>query len=184
VPQPLAVFDLDGTLVETGPDLADSCNVVLAARGLPMRLEWFAVIEGRRFYNDSTSTTPESTAAALKAIDQPVWLLAGGRDKGCAMDRLTATVGETARGAALFGETAEKLRAEAAARNPRLPCVAVETLADALRWCWARSEPGHAIVLSPGCSSVDQYPNFRRRGEHFAELVRAMANPLARSRPV
>ncbi len=33
--RPLAVFDLDGTLVETGPDLADSCNQVLAARGLP-----------------------------------------------------------------------------------------------------------------------------------------------------
>lgn len=31
----LAVFDLDGTLVETGPDLVDTTNTVLAARGHP-----------------------------------------------------------------------------------------------------------------------------------------------------
>jgi UDP-N-acetylmuramoylalanine--D-glutamate ligase len=149
-------------------------------RGLPMRLEWFAVIEGRRFYNDSTSTTPESTAAALEAIDDPVWLLAGGRDKGCAMDRLTSAAAGLARGAAFFGECGETLRADVTRRKPGLPCTAVETLADALPWCWARSKPGEAILLSPGCSSVDQFPNFRRRGEHFAELVRAMAHPLDR----
>jgi UDP-N-acetylmuramoylalanine--D-glutamate ligase len=148
--------------------------------GLPMRLEWFAVIEGRRFYNDSTSTTPESTAAALEAIDEPVWLMAGGREKGCAMERLTSAAAARARGAAFFGQSGEMLRADVARRNAGLPCTAVETLADALRWCWDRSKPGEAIVLSPGCASGDQFPNFRRRGEHFAELVRAMADPLRR----
>ena len=32
----LAVFDLDGTLVETGPDLVETCNWVLAEHGLPV----------------------------------------------------------------------------------------------------------------------------------------------------
>jgi len=169
-----------------GAALAAGCGEASAGRGLeefrglPMRLEWFAVVEGRRFYNDSTSTTPESTAAALEAIDEPVWLLAGGRDKGCAMDRLAVAAAEMARGAAFFGETAERLRAGVAGLKPRLPCVAVETLADALRWCWRRSKPDEAILLSPGCSSGDQFLNFRERGEHFAELVRAMADPLSR----
>jgi len=100
------------------------------------------------------------------------------------MERLTSATAARARGAAFFGQSGEMLRADVARHNAGLPCTAVETSADALRWCWDRSKPGEAIVLSPGCASGDQFVNFRHRGEHFAELVRAMADPLERSRPV
>ena len=63
-----------------------------AFRGLPQRLEWFAVIDGRRFYNDSTATTPESTIAALRSLDVPVWLLAGGKSKGFDFEPLAAEI--------------------------------------------------------------------------------------------
>ena len=39
-----------------------------------------------------------------------------------------------------------------------------------LDWCWRRSRPGEAILLSPGSASTDQFQNFRRRGERFVEL--------------
>jgi UDP-N-acetylmuramoylalanine--D-glutamate ligase len=49
---------------------ADEIRRGLAAfRGLPQRLEQIALIDGRRFYNDSTATTPESTIAALRSLD-------------------------------------------------------------------------------------------------------------------
>src|SRR3569623_2388136 len=35
MPAPLLVFDLDGTLVDSAPDLVDTLNVVLAREGLP-----------------------------------------------------------------------------------------------------------------------------------------------------
>src|SRR3569833_473667 len=35
MPTPLLVFDLDGTLVDTAPDLVDTLNVVFAREGLP-----------------------------------------------------------------------------------------------------------------------------------------------------
>jgi phosphoglycolate phosphatase len=35
MPAPLLVFDLDGTLVDTAPDLVDTLNVVFAREGLP-----------------------------------------------------------------------------------------------------------------------------------------------------
>jgi phosphoglycolate phosphatase len=35
MPAPLLVFDLDGTLVDTAPDLVDTLNVVLTREGLP-----------------------------------------------------------------------------------------------------------------------------------------------------
>src|SRR6478609_2349201 len=35
MPAPTIVFDLDGTLVDTAPDLVDTLNVVFAREGLP-----------------------------------------------------------------------------------------------------------------------------------------------------
>jgi len=148
-------------------------------RGLPMRLEWMAVVGGRRFLNDSTSTTPESTAAALQSIDEPVWLIAGGRDKGCDLAKLTVAAAKTARGAAFFGETGEKLRKETSALAPSFPCTAVETMDEALDWCWQRSGAEEVILLSPGCSSGDQFRDFRHRGQRFTDLVGAMIGRIS-----
>jgi UDP-N-acetylmuramoylalanine--D-glutamate ligase len=145
-------------------------------RGLPQRLEWFAVVDGRSFYNDSTATTPESTVAALESLDVPVWLLAGGQSKGFDFGPLAEAIVARARGAAFFGSAREELLAQIAARTPSLPCMAVETLEEALKCCWPRSEPGEAIVLSPACASTDQFLNFRQRGERFVEMVRRLAN--------
>ena len=148
--------------------------------GLPQRLEWFAVVDGRRFYNDSAATTPESTVAALEALDGPVWLLAGGADKGCDFGPLAAAIARRAAGVALFGAVAGMLQGRIAAENGRLPCAAVGTMGEALDWCWKQSRPDDRIVLSPACSSHDQFRNFRQRGEQFAAMVSALAKRVDR----
>ncbi|MCD4727693.1 MAG: UDP-N-acetylmuramoyl-L-alanine--D-glutamate ligase, partial [Pirellulales bacterium] len=145
--------------------------------GLPQRLECVADITGRRLYNDSASTTPESTVAALRSLDVPVWLLAGGAAKGCDFGPLAAEIVRRARGAAFFGDVREKLIERVASINRQFPCIAVETLDEALQWCWMRCRSGEAIVLSPGCAGTDQFCNYRRRGEHFVELVGRLHNP-------
>jgi len=141
---------------------------------LPGRLEMFAVIGGRRFYNDTTATTPDSTIAALHAVDRPVWLLAGGSDKGIDFGRLASEITRCARGAAFFGAVRKVLHSQVVARAPAFPCTVVETMAEALRWCWQRSRPGECIVLSPGCASHDQFRDFRHRGAKFVELTGAL----------
>ena len=154
-----------------GCDAAAIRRGLASFRGLPQRLERIAVIDGRSFYNDSAATTPQSTIAALQSLDQPVWLLAGGRNKGFDFTPLCAEVARHARGAAFFGSCGQQLRGLAAAVAPAFPCTARETLAEALDWCWQRSRPGEAILLSPACASTDQFLNFRQRGERFVELV-------------
>jgi UDP-N-acetylmuramoylalanine--D-glutamate ligase len=149
-------------------------------RPLPQRLQWFAVVDGRRFYNDSAATTPESTIAALQSLEMPVWLLAGGKSKGADFASLAAAIARHASGAALFGSAGGELCDRIRVEQPQFPCVAVETMEEALRWCWPRSRPAEAIVLSPACASTDQFRNFRQRGEHFVELVCRLANPLNR----
>jgi len=140
---------------------------------LPQRLQPIGRIEGRRLYNDSSSTTPDSTIAALAALEGPVWLLAGGTDKGLDFGPLAAAVAGRACGAAFFGAVGRELHRQVAARAASFPCAAVETMRDALWWCWHRSRPGDSIVLSPACASHDQFRNFRARGEEFVALVEA-----------
>jgi UDP-N-acetylmuramoylalanine--D-glutamate ligase len=149
-------------------------------RPLFQRLEWCAVVEGRRFYNDSAATTPESTIAALRSLKMPVWLLAGGKSKGADFAPLAAEIARHASGAALFGSAGGELCDRIRTEQPQFPCVAVETMEEAFRWCWPRSRPAEAIVLSPACASTDQFRNFRERGQHFVELVCRLANPLTR----
>ncbi len=144
---------------------------------LPQRLEWIATIDHRHIYSDSTSTTPESTVAALQSLDAPIRLLAGGKNKGSDLRPLAGEIALCTRGAAFFGEVREELRrlTTTAAAEP-FACTAVETLDEALQWCWSQSEPGDAILLSPGCASTDQFRNFQHRGRRFVELVDGLAN--------
>jgi UDP-N-acetylmuramoylalanine--D-glutamate ligase len=151
---------------------------LLGFRGLPQRMEMIAEIGVRKFYNDSTSTTPESTIAALESFDQPTLLIAGGRDKGFDFTEMLETIGRLAVGAAFYGEVGPSLCERLKAATADTIAVALPTLNEALDWCWNKSMPGDAIVLSPGCSSHDQFRNFRERAERFAELVEQLAKKL------
>ena len=139
--------------------------------GLPGRLELIRTVGGRNLYNDTTSTTPDSTIAALTTLGRRIWLMAGGVDKGLDFAPMSAAVIRYSRGAAFFGSVGNLLAEQVQARSKDFPCIATETMAGALGWCWERSEAGDAIVLSPGCASHDQFRNFRDRGRRFEELV-------------
>ncbi len=161
--------------------LAAGCDEAAVRMGLegfsalPQRLELVAVLDGRRFFNDSSSTTPESTVAALRSLEGRVWLVAGGHDKGLALAPLCEVIARRACGAAFYGSVREVLLAQVTARAPSFRAISAQTMAEALVWCWEHSRPGDAIVLSPACSSHDQFQNFRRRGEHFTRLVSELA---------
>jgi len=143
--------------------------------GLPGRLERIATIDGRTFYNDSTATTPESAVAALESFDGPIWLLAGGGDKGIDMEPLAEAIVANAYGAAFYGHLGPRLHQALRSRSDRLPSACCRSMAEALAWCWAASREGDRIVLSPGCTSHDQFRNFQQRGEAFVNLVSSLA---------
>jgi UDP-N-acetylmuramoylalanine--D-glutamate ligase len=157
--------------IGAGCDLDAIRQGLLSFRSLPQRLELIAEIDGCRFFNDSTATTPESTIAALRALDMPVWLMAGGKNKGFDFRVLAQEIVRRARGAAFFGASAAELQQWASRESPDFPVAAMTTMAEALAWCRRRARRGEAILLSPACASTDQYRNFRERGERFAALL-------------
>jgi UDP-N-acetylmuramoylalanine--D-glutamate ligase len=139
--------------------------------GLPHRLAMVADIRGRRFYNDSKSTTPQATFAALCAVEDPMWLLLGGAMRPIDLSEVVKRAIRKAKGVALFGEAAPLLAAAFRRADPRFPCCWPGSFDGALKWCFGNSRPGEAIVLSPGFPSTDQYRDFAHRGEEFARIV-------------
>ncbi len=138
---------------------------------LPHRLQLVGEFAGRRFYNDSISTTPESTIAALDSFDEPVVILAGGYDKQIDLSGMASRIAERAKAASLLGQTASSLLARIAAKNAEIPVATCPDFESAFAWAFKQSSPGDVILLSPGCASFDWFRNFVDRGEQFCSLV-------------
>jgi UDP-N-acetylmuramoylalanine--D-glutamate ligase len=141
--------------------------------GLPHRLAFVAEIAGRWFYNDSKSTTPAATIAALNTMDRPTWLLLGGADKQIDLTPLVHEVASRAEGVAAFGAVADQLDS-LLKQHGGIVHHRTNILAEALHWCHQQSEPGDAILLSPGCASTDQFRDYMHRGDEFERLVNSV----------
>ncbi len=143
-------------------------------QSLPHRLQWVGGAAGRDFYNDSLATTPESAIVALAAFDRPTVLLAGGYDKQVDLSAMATAIAGRCRAVACMGTTGPRLR-ELITQVPRNQAVvspSCQNFGEAFDWAVMQSQPGDAIVLSPGCASYDWFRNFADRGQQFTERAR------------
>ena len=140
-------------------------------RGLPHRMETVATIAGVDWYNDSKATNLSSTARSLEGFaDRSVHLILGGRHKGADPRQIGGAVRRKAARLYLIGEAAELFRD---ALGDATPYEMSGDLATAMAAAGAVAAPPEAVVLSPACSSFDQYLNFERRGDEFRRLALA-----------
>lgn len=146
-------------------------SALASFEGLPHRLSMVVEHGGVQFYDDSKSTTPAATLAALAAIKRPTWLLAGGASKGADFRQLGKAVASYARGAACYGASATQIESALRAADADFPRSTHQSLSQALDWCLDRARPGDAILLSPACASHDQYRDYAQRGADFRQCV-------------
>jgi UDP-N-acetylmuramoylalanine--D-glutamate ligase len=143
---------------------------------LPHRLEVVADCDHILWVDDSISTTPESTLAALASFgENEIVLLGGGQDRGQDYAQLGQTLAE--RGAAVIGLPSTGPRLVAAARLAGVSAArAIETtgMEQAVAKARALAGPGAVILLSPAAPSYDTYRNFQERGEHFRALASSL----------
>jgi UDP-N-acetylmuramoylalanine--D-glutamate ligase len=148
--------------------------------GVPHRLELVRVWEGASWYNDSIATAPERTIAAIQSFEEPLVLLAGGRDKNLAWDELAALARRRVDHLILFGEAAEKiwlaLVAERQAAGEEWPYTVSRCtgLQQAVQEASRIAEPGDVVLLSPGGTSFDEFRDFEDRGEAFRKWVKQL----------
>ena len=145
-------------------------------RGVPHRLEIVRELRGVRWYNDSIATTPERTMAAIRAFNEPIVLLLGGRDKNLPWDDLAALIRRRVDHVLLFGEAAEKIfNALGPERGRPYGVLICENLKDAVFQASVIAEKGHVVLLSPGGTSYDEFKDFEERGEKFRAWVQELS---------
>lgn len=144
---------------------------------LPHRQEVWRDHRGAFFVNDSKATTVHATAYALKHLGSRFsrlhWIL-GGRYKGDNFSDLLSGFRETD-SIYVVGEAASVIQGQLSQRGE-----VFDTLRTCLENVLSKIEPGEALVLSPACSSYDEFDHFEQRGDFFLSEVRKRRGTLIR----
>jgi UDP-N-acetylmuramoylalanine--D-glutamate ligase len=150
----------------------DAIRRVLATfPGLEHALEIVRERRGVRFVNDSKGTNVDATLKALESIDHPIWLIAGGRDKGGDFSRLAQAVNRRVKRVILIGEAAPLMQR---AWEGVATMAEAATLRDAVELAAQGASPGDVVLLSPACASFDMFADYQDRGRQFKALVHAL----------
>ncbi|NDC82157.1 UDP-N-acetylmuramoyl-L-alanine--D-glutamate ligase [bacterium] len=165
--------------VALGWQESDAIEKLLSYLPLPHRMEWVRHIDGRDFFNDSKATNPESTLVAVSSFASPVHLLLGGKDKGLEMAVFLQQVNQMVASITVYGEIGDRIIRTLDNVSCTIPVKQVDTLDAATLWAFEHSDPGSVILLSPACSSFDQFTDFNHRGDHFKAYVHAIRSVSA-----
>jgi UDP-N-acetylmuramoylalanine--D-glutamate ligase len=179
------IYDLDGTSLKNPPNLQNAAAAILASRlmgcqqqdiakalasfkPLEHRMTLVAEIGGVSFINDSKATNVGAVYSALKAMHQPVILIAGGRDKGGDYSILAEPIRQKVKHLLLIGEAKDTMaRAFLAFTDVKM----FDTLQEAVLRGATLAVPGDVVLLSPACASFDMFSSYAERGNVFRKSV-------------
>ncbi len=139
---------------------------VAAFSPLAHRSTLIGEIDGVRYIDDSKATNPHATLSALQGLERVV-LIAGGRSKGLDLSPLAEHTDRLA-GVVAMGEATAELEGLFEGRVRFAPAAFVE---EAVETAAGWAVPGDTVLLSPACSSLDQYTSYAERGDRFAAAV-------------
>jgi len=160
-----------------GIDTATFAQALTTFHGLPHRLEPVGTYNGITFYNDSISTIPEATIAALRALPHVGTLILGGYDRGIDYSPLGNYLAnhDGIDNIVFVGNAGRRMKDEWNAL-PGNPLSSRNTIVEndysrVVDWCYGHTLPGSLCLLSPAAASYDSFKNFEQRGDTFKQLV-------------
>ena len=142
-------------------------EVVYNFTGVEYRLEKVNGFKNNTYYNDSKSTTPDSTITALQAIKDELVLIIGGFDKKLNYSGLINYVNENNKVVMVltYGQIKDNF---SEINKDVLKFDNLELVVNYLR----DKIDNQVVLFSPATSSFDQYDNYEQRGEHFNKLIK------------
>ena len=160
--------------LESGISLESIRNTLRSFKALEHRVEPAGTVNGIRFINDSKATNVDATLKALDSFDHAhLTLLVGGHDKKTELAPLVSAVGNVKR-IICFGDAANRFYTELSEGIDPQSLLQADSLEDATRKAFELSDAGDVILLSPACSSFDEFTSYEERGEFFKDLVARM----------
>jgi UDP-N-acetylmuramoylalanine--D-glutamate ligase len=154
-------------------------EAILNFTGVAHRLKLVRELNGVKFYDDSIATAPERLMAGLQAFDEPIVLLAGGRDKHLPWQAAARLIVDRVKHLIVFGEMAELVRTavelEQQAHAGLLEQIhSAASLDEAVSVAAQVARSGDAVLLSPGGTSYDAFKDFAERGDKFQQRVQVL----------
>ena len=151
------------------PELGQSLGRALKNfKALSHRLEPVGNFNGISFYDDSKGTNVGAVVMSLASFERGVILILGGRDKGGDYSPLKSLIRGKAKALIVLGEAKPKIMAALEGQCPTYP---VENMKEAVEKSFEIGSEGDVVLLSPACSSFDQYQNYAERGRDFQKWV-------------
>lgn len=143
---------------------------------LPHRLEFVGEFDGVKFFNDSISTAPEATMAAIDALGgrgAVSTLLLGGFDRGYDFTELGEDIVlNQVQNVVLSPETGARIKEALKLAGFTGEILETKSMEEAVKWARVKSAPGTSCALSPGSPSYNLYKNFEERGEAFKRALK------------
>ncbi len=146
-------------------------KVLREFKGVEHRLEFCGEYNGVKFYNDSKGTNPDASIKAIKGIEKPIILIAGGYDKKSLFDEFIEAFDDKVKALILLGQTADEIE-KCARCHGYNNIYRVQTMDEAVKKSFELADIGDNVVLSPACASWGMYPNYEVRGRDFKERVK------------
>ncbi|MFJ3591645.1 UDP-N-acetylmuramoyl-L-alanine--D-glutamate ligase [Streptomyces sp. NBC_01259] len=145
----------------------------------PHRIEHVADVAGVTYIDDSKATNTHAAEASLASYEPIVWI-AGGLAKGATFDELVTGCASRLRGVVLMGADRALIREALARHAPEVPVTDLDrtdtgAMSEAVREAARLARPGDTVLMAPACASMDMFTNYNKRGEAFADAVRALA---------
>lgn len=134
------------------------------------RIEYVETVNGVKYYNDSKGTNPDASIQAVKAMTGPTFLIGGGYDKGSEYDEWIESFDGKIKKLLLMGQTRDKIAA-CARKHGYNDLVFVESMEEAVDYCYNNAVSGDTVLLSPCCASWGMFKNYEERGRIFKDLV-------------
>ncbi|RUL76842.1 UDP-N-acetylmuramoyl-L-alanine--D-glutamate ligase [Dyella choica] len=156
-----------------GVDAMAAAQGLASFHPLPHRLQPLGERDGLQWINDSISTTPQATLAALESLHgREITVIVGGHDRGLDWAPFVDAV-KSRKALRIVAQGANGQRIAAALRASRseVPLGDVDKLADAIEMARTITPEGGTVVLSPGAPSFDQFHDYAERGKRFAEMA-------------
>jgi UDP-N-acetylmuramoylalanine--D-glutamate ligase len=153
-----------------GEDASTMAAAASSFRGLPHRLHALGIREGVEYVDDSISTTPEASLAALASLaGRRVAVLLGGFDRGLPWEGVAARMGDPAPARILCrGQNGPRIAATLRRERPELSIEEIDGFEPGIAAAHAAVGAGGVVLLSPGAPSFPEFRDYAERGRRFA----------------
>ena len=159
-------------------DIDTAVKAICEFNGVEHRLEFIREINGVKWYNDSSSSSPTRTIAGLNSFDEDIILIAGGYDKNLDYTPIAKPILEKVKVLILMGNTSTKIfdsvKKEGELQQKQIDIYICDELEQTVSLARKNARPGQVVLFSPASASFDMFKNFSDRGNKFKKLVNSI----------